>query len=32
MKLAEGLRGVTRLGIDTAPVIYFVEGIYSPGG
>jgi hypothetical protein len=25
MKLDDGLRGVTRLGIDTAPVIYFVE-------
>jgi predicted nucleic acid-binding protein len=32
MKLIDGLRGVTRLGIDTAPVIYFVEAAprYTP--
>jgi len=25
MKLDDGLRGVTRIGLDTAPIIYFVE-------
>lgn len=32
MKLAEGLQGVTRLFLDTAPVIYYVErhSVYFP--
>lgn len=25
MKLDDGLRGVSRIGLDTAPIIYFVE-------